>query len=68
MPRTIRMVTGRDRQRRLTKPLLMPTLMVGRDRSTHRALALGGAGDVALDRHPPPAPYVVAFGALNAYL
>jgi uncharacterized membrane protein YhhN len=40
--------TGRDRQRRLTKPLLMPALMVGCDRPTQRALALGGAGDVAL--------------------
>jgi uncharacterized membrane protein YhhN len=40
--------TGRDRPRRLTKPLLMPALMVGRDRATRRALALGGAGDVAL--------------------
>jgi uncharacterized membrane protein YhhN len=40
--------TGRDRQRRLTKPLLMPALMVGRDRPTQRALALGGVGDVAL--------------------
>lgn len=39
---------GRDRQRRLTKPLLMPALMVGRDRPTQRALALGGLGDVAL--------------------
>jgi uncharacterized membrane protein YhhN len=28
--------------------LLMPALMVGRDRPTQRALALGGAGDVAL--------------------
>lgn len=40
--------TGRTRQRRLTKPLLMPALMVGRDRPTQRALALSGAGDVAL--------------------
>jgi uncharacterized membrane protein YhhN len=40
--------TGRDRQRRLTKPLLMPALMVGCDRPTQRALALGCAGDVAL--------------------
>ena len=40
--------TGRDRVRMLTKPLLMPTLMVGRDRPTKRALALGGVGDVAL--------------------
>jgi uncharacterized membrane protein YhhN len=41
-------VTGRHRQRRLTKPLLMPVLMIGRDHDTQRALALGGAGDVAL--------------------
>jgi uncharacterized membrane protein YhhN len=40
--------TGHHRERRLTKPLLMPALMVGRDRPTQRALALGGAGDVAL--------------------
>ncbi|MGH8968654.1 MAG: lysoplasmalogenase [Actinomycetes bacterium] len=40
--------TGRHRQRRLTKPLLMPTLMAGRDRPTQGALALGCAGDVAL--------------------
>jgi uncharacterized membrane protein YhhN len=40
--------TGRARARRFTKPLLMPALMVGRDRPTRRALALGGAGDVAL--------------------
>jgi uncharacterized membrane protein YhhN len=39
---------GRTRARRLTKPLLMPTLAVGRDRPTQRALALSGAGDVAL--------------------
>jgi uncharacterized membrane protein YhhN len=38
----------RDRQRWLTKPLLMPALMAGRDRPTQRALALGGVGDVAL--------------------
>jgi uncharacterized membrane protein YhhN len=39
---------GRDRQRWLTKPLLMPALMAGSDRGSRRALALGGAGDVAL--------------------
>ena len=38
----------RHRERRLTKPLLMPSLLVGKDRPTQRALALGGAGDVAL--------------------
>jgi uncharacterized membrane protein YhhN len=41
-------VTGRHRERQLTKPLLMPVLMIGRDRPTQRALALGGAGDIAL--------------------
>lgn len=40
--------TGRDKERRATKPLLMPLLMAGRDRPTQRALALGWAGDVAL--------------------
>jgi uncharacterized membrane protein YhhN len=40
--------TGRNKARRLTKPLLMPTLLLGRDRGTQRALALGTAGDVAL--------------------
>ena len=38
----------RDRMRWLTKPLLMPVLMIGRDRPTQRALALGAMGDVAL--------------------
>lgn len=45
---TVLAATGRERGRRLTKPLLMPVLMMGRDRATQRALALGGAGDVAL--------------------
>ncbi|HZR51029.1 MAG TPA: lysoplasmalogenase [Streptosporangiaceae bacterium] len=40
--------TGHHRPRRLTKPLLMPVLMAGRDRPVQRALAFGGAGDVAL--------------------
>jgi uncharacterized membrane protein YhhN len=39
---------GWTKLRRVTKPLLMPTLMVGRERLTQRALVLGGAGDVAL--------------------
>ena len=96
--------TGRDRQRWLTKPVLMPLLMVGRDRPAQRALALGGVGDVALlgssdsaftagpvsflaghvawiiavrqrpgggrlrGRPVLAAPYLAAFGALNAYL
>ena len=45
---TLLAASGRDRERRLTKPLLMPVLMVGRDRPVQRALAFGGAGDVAL--------------------
>jgi uncharacterized membrane protein YhhN len=40
--------TRHDRRRWLTKPLLMPALMAGRDRPTQRALALGGVGDMAL--------------------
>lgn len=36
------------RARRATKPLLMPALMAGRSGPTRRALALSGAGDVAL--------------------
>jgi len=39
---------GCDRPRWLTKPLLMPALMAGTDRSSRRALAFGAAGDVAL--------------------
>jgi uncharacterized membrane protein YhhN len=45
---TLLAATGCDRLRWLTKPALMPVLMRGRDRSVQRALALGGAGDVAL--------------------
>ena len=45
---TLLAATGQDRPRWLTKPLLMPVLMAGRDRPARRALALGGAGDVAL--------------------
>ena len=45
---TVLAAAGHDRQRWLTKPLLMPVLMVGCDRATQRALALGGVGDVAL--------------------
>jgi uncharacterized membrane protein YhhN len=40
--------TGRNRSRRLTKPLLMPVLMIGRDRPTQRALACGAVGDISL--------------------
>ena len=38
----------RDKLRWLTKPLLMPALMKGRDRATRQALALGAVGDLAL--------------------
>src|SRR5262249_28649426 len=38
---------GCDRPRWLTKPLLMPALMAGTDRSSRRALAFGAAGGVA---------------------
>jgi uncharacterized membrane protein YhhN len=101
---TLLAATRRDRLRWLTKPLLMPALLVGRDRPTQRALALGWVGDVALlcagdaaftaglvsflaghvawiialRRRPGggrlrarpalAAPYLGAFGALNAYL
>jgi uncharacterized membrane protein YhhN len=101
---TLLAATGHDRQRWATKPLLMPVLMAGRDRPAQRALALGGAGDVALlgssqtaftaglacflaghvawivalrqrpgggclrARPALAAPYVAAFGAMNAYL
>jgi uncharacterized membrane protein YhhN len=47
--------TGRARARRVTKPLLMPVLAVGRDRPTQTALALSGAGDVALLGQGPAA-------------
>jgi uncharacterized membrane protein YhhN len=39
---------GRDRQRWITKPLLVPVLMPGRGRAAKRALALGWTGDIAL--------------------
>lgn len=45
---TLLAATGRTKARRLTKPLLMPTLLQGRARPTQQALALGGLGDVAL--------------------
>ena len=40
--------TGRPRARRLTKPLLMPSLAPRRGAPTRTALLLGGVGDVAL--------------------
>jgi len=45
---TVLAATGRDRQRRFVKPLLMPTLLVGAPRPIQHALALGGLGDVTL--------------------
>lgn len=39
---------GRTRERWLTKPLVVPALLPGRDQATRRALVLGAAGDVAL--------------------
>ena len=45
---TVLAATGRDRARRVSKPLLMPTLLRGKSRPTQRALAFGAAGDVAL--------------------
>jgi uncharacterized membrane protein YhhN len=41
-------VLGRTRERRVTKPLLMPALLPDRDATTRAALVLGGLGDVAL--------------------
>ncbi len=46
---------GWQRPRWLTKPLLMPTLMLDADRSTRPALALSWAGDVALLGRRPAA-------------
>lgn len=45
---TLLAAADRHRERRLTKPLLMPALLVGKPRPVQRALALGGLGDVAL--------------------
>lgn len=45
---TMLAASGKQLPRRVTKPLLMPVLMAGRDQPTRRALALSGAGDVAL--------------------
>ncbi len=46
---------GTDRPRWFTKPLLMPTLMAGRERPTQLALGLSGAGDIALLGKSPAA-------------
>ena len=48
---TLLAAAGRTQERRVTKPLLMPTLQVGKDKATKRALGLGTAGDVALLGH-----------------
>jgi uncharacterized membrane protein YhhN len=56
---------GRERLRRFTKPLVMPTLLIGRERSTQRALALGGMGDVAL-LGSSPAAFTAGLGAFLA--
>jgi uncharacterized membrane protein YhhN len=45
---TLLAATGRHALRRVTKPLLMPTLLRGKPRPTQCALALGGLGDIAL--------------------
>ncbi|MCU1601942.1 MAG: hypothetical protein JWO22_2651 [Frankiales bacterium] len=45
---TLLAASGRHRERCVTKPLLMPALLAGKPRPIQRALALGGAGDVAL--------------------
>ena len=45
---TLLAAADRHRERRFTKPLLMPALLLGKPRPVQRALALGGAGDVAL--------------------
>ncbi len=45
---TVLAAAGKEKARRVTKPLLMPTLALGRSRPTQRALVLGGLGDVAL--------------------
>ena len=57
--------TGRTGARRLTKPLLMPTLLAGKARPTQRALALGGVGDVALLGSGPTA-FTAGLGAFLA--
>jgi uncharacterized membrane protein YhhN len=53
---------GRPVPRRASKPLLMPLLMVGRDRPTRLALALSWIGDVALLSSRPVA-FRVGLGA-----
>lgn len=62
---TLLAATGRDKARRVTKPLLMPTLLLDKERPTQRALALGGAGDVALLGHSEPA-FMAGLGSFLA--
>jgi uncharacterized membrane protein YhhN len=60
--------TRRTRARRASKPLLMPTLAVGRDSPTTTALALSCAGDVALLGHGQAA-FTAGLGSfLSAHL
>ena len=56
---------GCRRARWLTKPLLMPLLLVGRDRRTQVALGLCGAGDVAL-MGTGPAAFTAGLGCFLA--
>ncbi len=56
---------GAKRARWLSKPLLMPVLMVGRDRRTQVALGLCGAGDVAL-MGTSPAAFTAGLGCFLA--
>ena len=62
---TVLAALGRQRARRLTKPLLMPALLAGKPRPVQRALALGGAGDVAL-LGSGPAAFTAGLGAFLA--
>lgn len=62
---TLLAATARDRSRRFTKPLLMPLLLQGRSRPVQRALALGGAGDVAL-LGEGPAAFTAGLGSFLA--
>lgn len=62
---TVLAATGRAGARRVTKPLLMPVLAVGRTPATRRALALSAAGDVALLGRGPAA-FPAGLGAFLA--
>jgi uncharacterized membrane protein YhhN len=56
---------GGERARWVTKPLLMPALLRRRDRRTQMALALCGAGDVAL-LGSSPAAFTTGLGCFLA--